>query len=73
MPRLFTGLELPEVVVGQLALLRGGVVGARWLEPEDYHITLRFVGDIDARTSRATSTTPSATSVGRRRRFASRD
>jgi RNA 2',3'-cyclic 3'-phosphodiesterase len=52
MPRLFTGLELPEVVVGQLALMRGGVVGARWLEPEDYHITLRFVGDIDARTAR---------------------
>jgi RNA 2',3'-cyclic 3'-phosphodiesterase len=52
MPRLFTGLELPAVVVGQLALLRGGVVGARWLEPEDYHITLRFIGDIDARTAR---------------------
>jgi RNA 2',3'-cyclic 3'-phosphodiesterase len=52
MPRLFTGLELPEVVVGQLALLRGGVVGARWLEPEDYHITLRFIGDIDARVAR---------------------
>ena len=52
MPRLFTGLELPEVVVGQLALLRGAVVGARWLEPEDYHITLRFIGDIDARTAR---------------------
>ena len=49
MPRLFTGLELPDAVVGQLALLRGGVVGARWLEPEDYHITLRFIGDIDAR------------------------
>ena len=29
MPRLFTGLELPEVVVGQLAVMRGGVVGAR--------------------------------------------
>jgi 2'-5' RNA ligase len=52
MPRLFTGLEMPEVVVGQLALLRGGVVGARWLEPDDYHITLRFIGDIDARTAR---------------------
>jgi RNA 2',3'-cyclic 3'-phosphodiesterase len=52
MPRLFTGLELPEVVVGQLALMRGGVVGARWLEPEDYHVTLRFIGDIDARTAR---------------------
>ena len=52
MPRLFTALELPERVVGQLALARGGVVGARWLEPEDYHITLRFVGDVDARAAR---------------------
>jgi RNA 2',3'-cyclic 3'-phosphodiesterase len=52
MPRLFTALELPEAIVGQLALARGGVVGARWLEPEDYHITLRFIGDIDARAAR---------------------
>jgi RNA 2',3'-cyclic 3'-phosphodiesterase len=52
MPRLFTALELPETVVGQLALMRGGVVGARWLEPEDYHVTLRFIGDIDARAAR---------------------
>jgi RNA 2',3'-cyclic 3'-phosphodiesterase len=52
MPRLFTGLELPDAVVGQLALMRGGVIGARWLEPEDYHITLRFVGNVDARTAR---------------------
>jgi RNA 2',3'-cyclic 3'-phosphodiesterase len=47
MPRLFTGLELPETVAGQLSLLRGGVAGARWIEPADYHITLRFIGDID--------------------------
>src|ERR1700683_308161 len=52
MPRLFTGLELPAAVVRQLALMRGGVVGARWLEPEDYHITLRFIGDIDAGAAR---------------------
>jgi RNA 2',3'-cyclic 3'-phosphodiesterase len=52
MPRLFTGLELPDVVVGALALHRGGVVGARWLEPEDYHITLRFVGDVDGGVAR---------------------
>jgi 2'-5' RNA ligase len=52
MPRLFTGLELPDAVAGQLALMRGGVPGARWMEPEDYHITLRFIGDIDARTAR---------------------
>jgi 2'-5' RNA ligase len=52
MPRLFTGLELPETVAGQLALLPGGVVGARWLKPEDYHITLRFIGDIDVGATR---------------------
>jgi RNA 2',3'-cyclic 3'-phosphodiesterase len=52
MPRLFTALELPATVASQLALARGGVVGARWLKPEDYHITLRFVGDINARAAR---------------------
>ena len=52
MPRLFTGLELPDAVVGQLAFMRGGIVGARWLEPDDYHMTLRFIGDIDARAAR---------------------
>jgi RNA 2',3'-cyclic 3'-phosphodiesterase len=52
MPRLFTGLELPESVVGQIALARGGVIGARWLETEDYHVTLRFVGDVDGRMAR---------------------
>ena len=52
MPRLFTALELPDSVVAELALMRGGVVGARWLEPEDYHVTLRFIGDIDARAAR---------------------
>ncbi len=52
MPRLFTGLELPVDVVGQLTLTRGGVVGARWLQPEDYHVTLRFIGDVDGRFAR---------------------
>ena len=52
MPRLFTALELPSAVVGQLALMRGGVVGAHWLEPDDYHVTLRFVGDVDGGVAR---------------------
>jgi 2'-5' RNA ligase len=46
MPRLFTGLEIPAAIGEQLALLRGGLPGARWVEPSDYHITLRFIGDI---------------------------
>ncbi|MGI9481124.1 MAG: RNA 2',3'-cyclic phosphodiesterase [Hyphomicrobiales bacterium] len=47
MPRLFTGVELPETVTDELALMTGGVPGARWIDRENYHITLRFVGDID--------------------------
>jgi RNA 2',3'-cyclic 3'-phosphodiesterase len=49
MPRLFVGLEIPREVGQTLALLRGGLPGARWIDPENYHITLRFIGDIDDR------------------------
>jgi 2'-5' RNA ligase len=49
MPRLFTALQIPPEVGAALAQTRGGLFGARWIEPEDYHITLRFLGDIDAR------------------------
>lgn len=47
MPRLFAGLEIPASVAAELARLRGGVPGARWIEPDALHITLRFIGDID--------------------------
>jgi RNA 2',3'-cyclic 3'-phosphodiesterase len=49
MPRLFAGLEIPYDVGQMLAGLRGGLPGARWVEPSDYHITLRFIGDISNR------------------------
>lgn len=52
MPRLFTGFEVPSDVAQQLAGLRGGLPGARWSDPSDYHITLRFIGDIERRTAR---------------------
>src|SRR3954467_6538772 len=47
MPRLFTGLEIPRDIADALAMLRGGLPGARWIDPENYHLTLRFIGDID--------------------------
>src|SRR5258708_26340163 len=47
MPRLFTGLEIPFDVGQSLSLLRGGLPGARWIDPENYHVTLRFIGDVD--------------------------
>ena len=49
MPRLFTAIEIPAAVADALAAARGGIYGARWREPDDYHITLRFIGDVDGR------------------------
>jgi 2'-5' RNA ligase len=47
MPRLFTALEIPHEVGQSLSMLRGGLPGARWIDPGNYHLTLRFIGDID--------------------------
>ena len=52
MPRLFTALEIPVGIASDLSLYRGGLPGARWMEPESYHVTLRFVGDVDHATAR---------------------
>jgi len=52
MPRLFTALQIPSELAAELAALRGGLSGARWIDPESYHITLRFIGDIDDATAR---------------------
>lgn len=51
MTRLFTALEIPPLLATQLSLLKGGLPGARWIDPENYHVTLRFIGDIDGRTA----------------------
>ncbi|MFD1746378.1 RNA 2',3'-cyclic phosphodiesterase [Rhizobium helianthi] len=51
MPRLFTALEIPRNAALSLSLLRGGLPGARWIDVENYHITLRFIGDVDGRTA----------------------
>ena len=51
MPRIFTGIEVPGTVAQALALKRGGLYGARWIDTENYHITLRFIGDVDHQTA----------------------
>ena len=52
MPRLFSAIEIPREVAERLILLRAGLTGARWIDPENYHLTLRFIGDVDGATAR---------------------
>lgn len=49
MPRLFTGVELLPEICQDLAIMKGGIEGARWIDPDNYHLTLRFIGDIPDR------------------------
>ena len=53
MPRLFTGLDIPAQIRSQLALKQVGVPKMRWIEPSDFHITLRFIGDVELQTANA--------------------
>jgi len=46
MIRLFAGLDLPDPIRARLAMLAGGLPGARWVPAENYHLTLRFVGEV---------------------------
>jgi len=46
--RLFIAILLPEPVREALSALRLGLPGARWVEPEAMHLTLRFMGEVNA-------------------------
>ena len=44
--RLFVALDLPWTLRERLSALAGaGIPGARWVPPENYHLTLRFIGE----------------------------
>lgn len=46
MIRLFVAIALPEPMRARLAMLAGGVPGAKWVDPDNMHLTLRFIGEV---------------------------
>ncbi len=47
MYRLFVAIDLPPDIAAQLQGICYGVPGARWVQPEQMHLTLRFIGEVD--------------------------
>lgn len=46
MPRLFIALPVPEEIADALMTLQSGVPDARWVPPENFHVTLCFAGEV---------------------------
>jgi len=42
MPRLFIALPVPDEIADELLALQSGVPDARWVSPENFHVTLCF-------------------------------
>jgi 2'-5' RNA ligase len=57
MPRLFVALDLPADIKKSLTPLARGLGDVRWTSPDQQHVTLRFIGEID--NGRANATFPS--------------
>lgn len=47
MPRLFVAVDIPEDIKKRLIGLQAPIPTARWVKPEQLHLTLRFIGDTD--------------------------
>src|ERR1700732_2272893 len=45
MLRLFVGIGFPSELKLRLSWLCSGVDGARWVDPGNFHLTLRFIGE----------------------------
>ena len=48
MPRLFVAVSIPPAQRKELASLRDEELEARWVAEDNYHITVRFIGDVEA-------------------------
>jgi 2'-5' RNA ligase len=51
MMRLFVAIPLPEDLCTELGGFAGGLDNTRWVDPENMHLTLRFLGELDGHQS----------------------
>lgn len=49
--RLFAAIALPESLKSRIALMQGGIPGARWVDRDNLHLTLAFIGEVDDETA----------------------
>jgi RNA 2',3'-cyclic 3'-phosphodiesterase len=52
-PRLFVAIDIPEELKPRLLALRTAALPARWVEPGQFHLTLRFIGEVDEASAQA--------------------
>lgn len=50
MYRLFVAIDFPEKIKKDLSAFCYGIPGAKWVQEEQLHLTLRFIGEVDGGT-----------------------
>ena len=47
MPRLFVAIPMPADVTAELSRLCVGLPAIRWMDEDTFHLTLRFIGEVE--------------------------
>ncbi|WP_375625475.1 RNA 2',3'-cyclic phosphodiesterase [Bartonella sp. MU37NMGALS] len=53
MGRLFSALQIPQQTTQQLVSLQNGLPKAQWINPQNFHVTLSFFGEVESATADA--------------------
>lgn len=51
MSRLFSALQIPQQTTQQLVSLQTALPNAQWINPQNFHVTLSFFGEVESSTA----------------------